>query len=264
MTLSWAYVLSLWVAGPLILIIFLLAIEAGLRSGLRIYRAGRDSGQAATDVTLTALLGLLGLLLAFTYGFSLNRYDERRAAMVDEVNAIGTAFLRADLLAEPGRTELRRRLLEYGKTRQVTAGMFRTREEKARTLARTLGTQAELWPATRAALTEDVEPPVAVAIVAAINSVLDLHTKRVVAGFDNIPAVVLLLLVLVSALSLGMIAHTAARRGYRSRWRAVAFALVLAVLIVIIMDFDMPLRGSIRVSQDNMNALIESMEAALN
>ncbi len=92
---------------------------------------------------------------------------------------------------------------------------------------------------------------------------LDVHTQRVVAGFDNIPGVVLILLVFSAALSLAMTAYNGALNGTPLRWRVAAFALILTAIIVIIMDFDMPLRGLIQPQGGDMEGLIEKMEVAL-
>jgi hypothetical protein len=264
MEFSWLHMWPLWLSGVLLLSLFLVSIEVGLRSGLRIYRLDKEAREAAKgDILISALLGLLGLLLAFTYGFSLSRYDQRKDAIIAEINAIGTAFYRADLLPEPGRSDLRKALLDYARTRHVTAEMVRTRETIAQTLERSLAAQTELWPATRRALSEDVESPLAVAMITAINRVLDVHTQRTAAGFDTIPSVVLNLLVIVSAFALGVTTYNAALQGNSSRWRTMVFALVLTSLILIIVDFDMPLSGLIRSGTARMDTLIESLEGQL-
>lgn len=265
MSAAWLYELPLWVSGTLILILLLLAIEFGFRLGLSIRRSNEKAADTTRgDVTVGALLALLGLLLAFTYAFSLGRADLRKQAVVHEANAIGTAFLRADLAAEPGRTMLRKRLLEYTRTRLVTYEMANTQEELRQVVQRSLQAQAELWPATRKALDGDIPGPIQASIVTAINGVLDAHTMRLAAALDHIPGVVLVLIVLVAAISLATAAHNAGLRGNISRLRMGAFAFVLAALIVVIIDFDMPLHGLIQRSNESLSALIPDIEAALS
>lgn len=265
MSAAWLYELPLWVSGTLILILLLLATEFGFRLGLSIRRSDEKAADTTRgDVTVGALLALLGLLLAFTYAFSLGRADLRKQAVVHEANAIGTAFLRADLAAEPGRTTLRKRLLEYTRTRLVTYEMANTQEELRQVVQRSLLAQAELWPATKTALQGDIPGPLQASIVSAINGVLDAHTVRLGAGLDKIPGIVLLLIVLVAAISLATAAHNAGLRGNMSRLRMDAFAFVLAALIVIIIDFDMPRHGFIQHSNESLATLIPDMEAALS
>lgn len=264
MSTAWLYELPLWLSGTFILIVLLLAIEFGFRFGLSIRRSNEKAGDATRgDVTLGALLALLGLLLAFTYAFSLGRADLRKQAVWHEANAIGTAFLRADLAAEPGRTMLRKRLLEYTQTRLVTYEMANTQEELKQVVQRSLKAQAELWPATKRALEGDIPGPIQASIVTAINDVLDAHTMRLAAALDRIPGVVLVLILLVAAISLATAAYIAGLRGYMSRLRMGAFAFVLAALIVVIIDFDMPLHGLIQHSDESLDTLIPNMEASL-
>ena len=94
--------------------VLLVAMEVGAWNGRRLGRRATDAkggnARKRSDLEVGALLALMGLVLAFTYLFSLSRIDMRKQALVQEANAIGTAFLRADLLPEPGRTELRARL----------------------------------------------------------------------------------------------------------------------------------------------------------
>ncbi len=130
------------------------------------------------DVTLGAMLALLGLLLAFTYAFGLGRADQRKQAIWNEANAISTAFLWADLAAEPGRTALRKRLLDYTRTRVVSHEMVKDHEHLKQAVQRSLKAQAELWPATKTALEGDIPGPIQASIVSAINAVLDAHTVR--------------------------------------------------------------------------------------
>ncbi len=265
MSSLWLYELPLWVSGTFILIVLLLAIELGFRFGLSIRRSNEKAGDATRgDVTLGALLALLGLLLAFTYAFTLSRADLRKQAVWQEANAIGTAFLRADLAAEPGRTLLRRRLLEYSRTRLISHEMVNTQGKLKQVVQRSLKAQAELWPATRMALEGDIPGPIQASIVSAINGVLDAHTMRLGAGLDRIPGVVLVLIVLVAAISLATAAYIAGLRGYMSRLRMGAFAFVMAAVIVVIIDFDMPMHGLIQHSNESLATLIPDMEAALS
>ena len=119
----WQYDISLWAVFFLILMVLVIPMEVGFRLGRRKQRLHPDAGGAArNDVTLPSMLALLGLMLAFTYSFSMSRADLRKKAFITEVNAMSTAFMRADLAAEPARTELRQRLLDYARSRLVTPG----------------------------------------------------------------------------------------------------------------------------------------------
>jgi len=261
----WLYQYPAWVLGLFLLLILLLFMEVGFRLGLRHGPVPKATERTLRgDVTLSAMLALLGLMLAFTYAFSLSRADLRKQAVVNEANAIGTAFMRADLVAEPGRSELRQHLLEYARTRVITADGVEDLHHLRALIERSLEAQSKLWPATKLAIQGDVSTPLEALLVQAINSVMDAHTTRFAAGFDHLPALVLFALVLVAAFSMAGAAHNAGLRGRMIRWRMIAFALIMVTLIVVIVDFDQPLRGFIQVSNQSLISVVDGMEAAIS
>ena len=262
MRTSWLYELPIWANAALFVIMLLLAAEAGFRIGLRKSDV-IENNEVRGDVTLGAMLAMLGLLLAFTYAYTLSRADHRKRATVDEANAIGTAFLRADLVKEPGRTELRRRLLEYARTRVLTTATADGVGQAREAIRRSLKAQANLWPATKLALQGELPGPIQASIVQSINEVLDAHTTRMAVAFDFLPAIVLSLLVLIAATSLALAAYSAGQSGGMIRWRMNAFALILAALMLIIVDFDRPYEGLIRWSNESLVTLVQDMEATL-
>ena len=97
--------LPLWVIALLFLAVLSVAVELGFRVGLRKRKQWPDAEIGGGGVVLTAMMALLGLILAFTYSASASRYDARKQAVIVEANDIGTAFLRAGLVDDPGRTE---------------------------------------------------------------------------------------------------------------------------------------------------------------
>jgi hypothetical protein len=258
----WLYELPIWVDGTLFLLLFLLTVEGGFRMGFRRHRAAGDEKETVRgDVTLGSMLALLGLMLAFTYAFSLGRSDMRKQAIVNEANAIGTAFLRADLGAEPGRSELRQGLLEYAQTRAISNELYG--EELREAIDRSLQAQARLWPATKRALQGDVPGPIQASIVQGVNEVLDTHAIRIAVINDRIPAAVLILLLLTAAGALAVAAYNAGLNGNIHRWRMSAFSLVLAAMMMIIVDFDRGKQGFIRVSNQALEAVVRDMQADL-
>jgi len=262
----WQYEIPLWLVISLFLITLVVPMEVGFRLGGRQHRLHPDAVRAArNDVTLAAMLALLGLMLAFTYSFSLSRADMRKQALVVEVNAISTAFLRADLASEPSRTELRKTLFDYARSRLVTPGTIKTREQLQEAVDRSLEVQSNIWPATKLALRQegDMSDPEKALLVSAINDVLDAHTSRMAVFYDRLPTAALALLVLIAAASLTVAAYNTSLTGQSSRWRMSAFAVILASLMFIILDFDMVMRGFIQVNHQSQVLLIQEMEGAL-
>jgi hypothetical protein len=200
-------------------------------------------------------------MLAFTYAFTVTRFDARKQAIVDEANAIGTAFLRADLGPEPARTELRTLLVEYARTRATPSGTISAKLQGV--LDRTLQLQAKLWPATAQMVKGKPAGPLEVSIVLAINAVLDAHGTRLARLLDRLPTIVLVMLVFITAASLAVAGFNAGISGGVNRVRMTVLTLVLASIIIIIIDFDLPQKGFIRVSQESLLAVIRDMEADL-
>jgi hypothetical protein len=104
------------------IVILLAALECGFRFGLRRRVSWKDAHSEAGGGGLVqnATLALLGLMIAFTYSFTVSHYETRKRDVIDEANALGTAFLRAGLEEERGGLELQMALLEYARTRVVT------------------------------------------------------------------------------------------------------------------------------------------------
>lgn len=224
----WQYQLPLWAMLLLFLILLLIPMEAGYRLGLRHRSTSDAEDEARGDVTLAAMLALLGLMLAFTYSFSMSRADLRKVSLINEVNAIGTAFLQADLLPEPGRTEVRERLFDYAKSRYVEPGTVTTLEHVQNIVARSVEIQSRIWPAVKQALRQNGEmtDPEKALLVSAVNDVLDSHTRRMANFYDRLPTAVLALLVFIAGASLCVAAYNLGFGGRFKRWRMMSFALI--------------------------------------
>ncbi len=254
----------IWIWAPIIFGFLRVAFAMGTHLGRREReRLGAENIGTGGQVTLGAMLALLGLLLAFTYSFALNRADARKVALVEETNAIGTAYQWADLAAEPARTELQTRLLDYAKTRIITPEALSDDDKLAEALARSLDALDRIWPATKAAIGEEPRGPVQAATVAAVIEVGDVSTIRIAAGSYRIPHIVMGMLLLVMFLALMLVAYRAAKHDSVSLIRSRAFALVLTALILVILDFDRPQAGFIQINEHSLLALIDAMEKDL-
>ena len=104
--------LPLWVFGVTFFAVMLITMELGFRVGRKHRRTLRNAESGGGGIVQTSIFAVLGLVLAFTYSAGLARFEARKAAVLNEVNALGTAFLRADLASEPGRTALMESLYE--------------------------------------------------------------------------------------------------------------------------------------------------------
>lgn len=246
--------------------IYLLAIETGFRLGLK-HRTEADEDGARTHVTglQSALLGLLALLLGFTFAMAVNRYDLRKSLVLEEANAISKVYWRSQLAPEPTRTELAKLLRDYVKARVELHAV----EEDPAALAVLDGAterlEQEIW--ARAA---SVQGPGATGnaatgalFIAAINDMIDVHEKRRVALENHVPEAVLNLLFVVSVGAIGFIAYSCGLSGRRRYVSTVIFATLIAFVLTFIRDVDQPQAGLVTVGQESMLRLKDRLDASV-
>lgn len=242
---------------------FLLAlfgtIELGYQTG--VWRAKKHLDEAGSEFSTIqgAILGLLGLLLAFTYSFAAGRADTRKMMLVNEANAIGTAYLRAELAAEPHRTELKTRLREYLKSRLLSSEVESDPKLLEERLRATIELQNRLWPAVQRMLVD--RPPTVVdsLILQSFNDVIDAHTLRMAAGRDRVPDVVIVMMFFVAAVSVGLTGYAGGLAGRRNIFFTSTLACLIVAVTSVIIDLDHPRSGFIRISQAPLVETLESM-----
>src|SRR6201987_3095229 len=169
--------LPLWALFIFILGVVLLSVEGGYRLGK--YRRSRreEEKEAPLGTMVGATLGLLAFILAFTFGLAAARFDSRRQVLLDEANAIGTTYLRADLLLDK-REEIRKLLRNYVDTRLevVRSGKI------AEGMRQSENIQSQLWAHAVAVGRQNPNSIVAGLFVQSLNQMIDLHAERVQAG----------------------------------------------------------------------------------
>lgn len=237
---------------------FVLMAEFGYRLGSR--RRARTGPGTIVDLgtTIGGSLGLLGLLLAFTFGMAGDRFDRRKTLVVEEANAIGTAWLRADLVPEPMRGQAREILREYTQVRLDAANHANPQRITA-ALARSEQLHEKLWTVTVAAAAVAPSPSTAL-FVASVNEVIDMHGRRIAAAVRNpIPPTIFRTLYLVALLVLSMLGYSRGAAGDRSPVMTTILSVVLAVVLALILDLDRPGEGYLRVSQQAMVDVRKSM-----
>ena len=203
------------------------------------------------------MIGLLALLLAFSFSMALSRYEERRHLVVQEANAIGTAYLRTQMLDEPHRSRLSKLLVEYTDNRIELASAAPARGKPL--LAENDRLLTDIWAAVAASRESALRHGITTALLITYNEVIDLDTERKVARQLRVPATVMLLLygfLLMTALVLGYVLEE--RRG---RMGAGVLFLILSLYIGIISDLSRPASGSMLESQEPMLMLRQSMKS---
>ena len=257
--------LPLWGTAVGLAVSLPIAAYFGFLTGRRIYvskaYALNPPSSLPGETTLGAMLALLGLLIAFTYGFVINWGDARVHAVTEEAAALGTAYLRADLLEDPGRTDLQDRIFAYALTRVSDDDLLATRETAREGLERTLAAQSTLWPATLASFTAETPAAVQTFVAGGITDVLDSHTRRAASISEPVPTIVRLMLGAAAVGAIFLVGNNAALKGRQLSWRTFFFAWLLGVVMYLISDIERPGAGMIRLNTDALRVAIADMEA---
>jgi hypothetical protein len=209
-------------------------------------------------VLQAALLGLVGLILAFGLSMAVGRYDSRRAAVVNDANAIGTTYLRAQTLREPIRTRSLDALARYTDTSirlsHAVPGSARSRAA----VADGGRLQRSLWRLAGEALAGSPNASAPRLYVESLNEMIDMQTVRVSALNNRIPNVVLLFEIVGAAVALGLLAVYLAMVS-RGVITVVLAAVFVSMLLLVTFDLDRPTRGFVRVPDRPLVALRASM-----
>jgi hypothetical protein len=235
-------------------------LETGRRIGVKRRREDPD-GVAGLSAVDGAIFGLLGLLIAFTFSGAAARFDARRQLAVQETNAIGTAWLRLDLLPAPARAELQEKFRAYVDSR---IAFFRKVPDLAAATAeleRSNALQGEIWTRAVAASREVPSTAVMTLVVVSLNDMIDITTTRVGAMKTHPPGVIawmLAVLLLASALFAG-ISLSAGKS--RNVLHMALYAVLMTLALYVIVDLEFPRLGFVRV--DSFDQFLVDLRASM-
>ena len=222
-------------------------IAAGVLLGRRMRStATSDQHRESLGVVQGALLGLVGLLLAFGLTMAVTRYEVRRDVLVEEANAIGTTYLRAQLLAEPERTTSMELLREY------TDAAIAMNESPPDSREFDVAVQAmddlhnDLWRVAGVAISRAPQDSAPRLYIETLNDTIDRHADRVASLRNRVPSAVWILQILGSAVALGVLSLYLSILG-----RGLLTPLLAGIFVILILfnsfDLDRPRRGFIHV-----------------
>lgn len=243
-----------------LLVMLLIATAAGFRLGSRNASVTDEVSRSQYSNIQGAVLGLLALLLAFTFAMTVSRFDIRKNLVLEEADAIGTAFLRSQLLPVPYNAEVPILLRHYVDVRLefYNAGIDKKRLNAATEQTDLLHKQ--LWSQANAAAKVDTRAVTTGLFIQSLNEMIDLHEKRFTAMRNHVPESVILLLFIVATLSLGLTGYGFGLAGKRHFFVTTTVAILIVAVIYLIIDLDRPRRGLIKVSQQSMIDIQESMQ----
>jgi hypothetical protein len=249
--------LSSWALALIIFAVVAAVTVAGVLLGRRL-REHHETLREPFGVLQAALLGLVGLILAFGLSLAVGRYEDRRAAVVSDANAIGTTYLRAQLLADPVRSRSLVLLHRYAELALRMSHEVPSSPSMTRTIAAEDVVQRRLWSLAGQAI---AAAPIASAprlYVDALNSMIDEQTVRVSALNNRVPVSVLAVEVFGAAAALGLLGLHVSVLG-RGLWPMVIAAALVTMLLLVTFDLDRPTRGLITVPDTPYRSLLASM-----
>jgi len=243
---------SLIIVGSLLALI-LIAYELCFRLGRFYQKKTHQEIKAQTNTIQSGILGLLALLLGFTFNMALQRFDSRSHAVINEANAIGTAMLRTQLLPKPYDSLSYELLQQYVDLRLVISSIDLTRiEERALVNKQTDALQNKIWAISIKAADIDPRPVTTGYFITSLNDVIDARGERNAILQRHVPEVILILLFLIFIINGALMGYSSGLGLKRAYIPTVLLTVLIVMVVFIIIDLDRPKRGLIKIKQDSL------------
>ena len=246
------YAIPTWVIALILLALSLGMINLGTRFGRKQAKASAAGAETQTKALRASLLGLLALLVGFSFSLAMARFEDRSDALVSEANAIGTAWLRSDLLDGADREALRSALADYAQSR-MAAGSFDLSQ------AADYGSEAQKWEtafttawAIGSQAVRKLPNPATMAVASALNDMTDSFAANEAALNRHVPEYVLIMMLVTMLFLSWVVGHASGEDRGRTPVPMVLTIGLIVLLLALIMDLDRPRRGVIQVDQTPM------------
>lgn len=240
----------------------LLFLELGRLIGVRQIAKDPEGSRTGLGAVEGAVFALLGLLIAFTFSGAASRLDTRRQLIAEEANAIGTAFLRLDLLSDRYRDGLKSEFRRYVKYRVEAYRNLPDVEAAKQDWNKAAEVQEKIWKQAVVACREDGSQPATMLLLPAVNQMIDITSTRLMATRLHPPYVIYAMLTVLALVSALVAGYGMSGRKARSLLHIVAYAAITAVTMYVILDLEYPRLGLLTLdSADTMMVeLLRSMK----
>ncbi len=243
-------------------LLMMLFLEVGRRLGLRRQVDGGKDAPKGLGAVEGAIFGLMGLMIAFTFSGAAERFQHRRELIVQETNAIGTAWLRIDLLPPDAQPAMRELFREYVDARLGIYAKLPDLEAARAENARSAQLQGTIWEqAVLASRARDVNT-VSVLLLPALNEMIDITTTRTVAAETHPPNAIFGMLLALAFLCSLLAGYDMAESRSRNWLHTVGFALIMTLTLYVIVDLEYPRMGFIRI--DKADHILVELRAGMN
>ena len=224
-------------------------LEIGRVLGLRRRRVESASERESLSTVEAAVFALFGLLMAFTFSGAASRFNEKRMLVAEEANAIGTAFLRLDVVAKEAQPSLREHFRQYVDSRLETYRRLPDMEAAIGEMARSTRLQGVIWSESVTAVgLPGSHPSAALLLLPALNDMIDITTTRTMAMQVHPPGIVFALLFVLGLICSLLAGYRMAVGEYRSWLHIAGFAVITVVIVYVTIDVEYPRTGLFRLS----------------
>jgi hypothetical protein len=237
----------------MLFIAIILFYELGFRIGKWKQETTDEVIKEQTAAIQAGILGLLALLLGFSFNMSLQRFDNRSQAVIKEANAIGTAILRTKLLPAPFDTSAAQLMGQYIDLRLLISSIDLTHTNQRREYnQKTDKLSDELWRMAGKAADVDSRPVVSGYYITSLNNMIDARGERNAILERHVPEAILFLLFIVFILSGAIIGYSSGLSLKRAYVPTLLVSLLIVLVVLITIDLDRPKRGMIKVKQASL------------
>lgn len=249
----------LWLVGLVLFVLLCLALESGFQLSARRSNAKEKTG---SDFLVSATLGLLALLLGFTFSLALQRHEERRSLVIAEANALGTSWLRIQAIDPSDRDSVAAPFRQYAQTRLNWSLASDEGTTSERYSIEAAEQQGRIWRAAIAALVNGEQVVDAKTLLDPINQSFDLAAEREARRQAHLPGAMFAMLLIFMLFATTLVGWRLGEVGHRMLLPSGLTVLLLTLAVVMTTDLDMSRSGMITVSQDPMQQLVKSMASS--
>jgi hypothetical protein len=231
--------------------LLLFAAEVGFRRGYTSSLRKDPKSRGVLASLQASLLGLLALLLGFSFSMAVSRYEHRRDLVIEEANAIGTTYLRASFLPAKEQEVIKEMLRDYVKNRLRFYAEGTNMEEVSETEKEAKEMHQIIWHQL-SQISATHNNPLTAGFVTSLNQMIDLDTSRLAAMRNHVPSAVWLLLTVVGTCGISITGYQVGLAGKRLWLIEILLPLLIAGVITILVDLDSPRRGLVDISQQSL------------
>ena len=238
----------------ILMVAMMVAAEVGYLAGRWWHPRSEAAAKDHFGAVRNSLLGLLALLLAFSFAMSSQRYETRRQLVMEDAIPLRALYLRSSLLPDPQRGQFKKLLRQYVDTRADNTLIQRdlTADDVAHAAARSVAIHGQMWELVREMAQHEPPTKGADEMLKLLIEASTVHSKRVQAYVSRVPYPVIWLLLGTAVTSLGAVGYSGGLGKHRGMLARILFSLVVCGTVFVVLEMDRPARGVLRVDQGPM------------